>query len=152
VLHRAFDVPDDDGAFELAANDLMAPGESRDWNNAIMELGGTVCGKKPRCAEEPCPWLARCHAYATGDFTAPDVPTQPSFEGSRRQFRGRVVRALGTHGEQSLDELGSRVRVDYAPRGEHGREWLLGLLDDLADDGLVSIDRHDGETRASLAE
>jgi A/G-specific adenine glycosylase len=152
VLHRAFDVPDDDGAFELAANDLMAPGESRDWNNAIMELGGTVCGKVPRCAEGPCPWIEWCEAYETGDFTAPDVPTQPSFAGSRRQFRGRVVRALGAHGEQSLSELGPRVRVDYAPDGEHGREWLRGLLDDLADDGLVSVEEVGGEKRARLAE
>ena len=29
--------------------------------------------------------------------------------------------------------------------GEHGREWLRGLVDDLADDGLVDIDeRSDG--------
>jgi A/G-specific adenine glycosylase len=144
VLHRAFDVPDDDGAFEAAANELMPADDSRTWNNAIMELGGTVCGKQPRCDEAPCPWRGRCHAYETGDFTAPDVPTQPSFEGSRRQFRGRVVRALGEHGALALDELGPRVRVDYTPEGEHGREWLRGLLADLADDGLVAVEERQG--------
>jgi len=39
-----------------------------------------------------------------------------------------------------LDALGHRIRVDYAPDGEHGREWLRGLVSDLADDGLVAID------------
>ncbi len=144
VLYRAFDVPDDDGAFERVASLLMRDGESRVWNNAIMELGGVACGKKPRCDEASCPWREWCHAYQTGDFTAPDVPTQPSFEGSRRQFRGRIVRLLGEHDEMDLDTLGHRIRVDYTPDGEHGREWLRDLLSDLSDDGLVRIEEgHD---------
>ncbi|WP_336344151.1 HhH-GPD family protein [Halalkalicoccus ordinarius] len=150
VLHRAFDVPDDDAAFEEAANELMPEGESRIWNNAIMELGGVVCRKTPRCDEEPCPWREHCHAYETGDFTAPDVPTQPSFEGSRRQFRGRIVRTLGEHGPTPLDELGPRIRVDYAPAGEYGREWLRGLLADLSDEGLIEIEEHEDDTITRL--
>ncbi|WP_435193963.1 A/G-specific adenine glycosylase [Natronomonas sp. EA1] len=148
VLHRAFDVPDDDSAFEAAAQEAMPEGESRVWNNAIMELGGVACGKKPRCDEAGCPWRAWCHAYETGDFTAPDVPTQPSFEGSRRQFRGRIVRTLGEYDELPLDELGPRIRVDYG--GDHGREWLEGLLSDLESDGLVAVEDREGETVASL--
>ena len=150
VLYRAFDVSDDDDAFERVASRLMPPGESRVWNNAIMELGGVACGKRPRCDEAGCPWREWCHAYQTGDFTAPDVPEQPSFEGSRRQFRGRVVRLLGEHDEMELDALGHRIRVDYAPDGEHGREWLRGLVDDLADDGLVEIDARGDEVAVSL--
>jgi A/G-specific adenine glycosylase len=147
VLYRAFGVADDDAAFESAANDLMPAGESRVWNNAIMELGGVACTSTPRCDEAGCPWRGHCDAYRTGDFTAPDVPTQPSFEGSRRQFRGRVVRALGQHDELALDALGPKIRVDYTPGGEHGREWLRGLLADLADDGLVEVeDGSDGVT------
>jgi len=150
VLYRAFDVEDADRAFEDAAAELMPAGESRVWNNAIMELGGVACQKTPRCDEEGCPWRKWCHAYRTGEFTAPDVPTQPSFEGSRRQFRGRTVRALGKHDELALDDLGPRIRVDYAPDGDHGREWLRDLLSDLADDGLVELETRDDETVARL--
>ena len=150
VLYRAFDVADDDAAFETAASELMPAGKSRVWNNAIMELGGVACGKTPRCDEAGCPWREWCHAYQTGDFTAPDVPTQPSFEGSRRQFRGRIVRLLGEHDEMEMDTLGHRVRVDYTPDGEYGREWLRGLLSDLADDGLVEIERGNDQTTARL--
>ena len=150
VLHRAFDVPDDDDAFARVAPELMPDGESRVWNNAIMELGGVACGKSPRCDEAGCPWREWCHAYQTGDFTAPDVPEQPSFEGSRRQFRGRIVRLLGEHEEMALDALGHRIRVDYAPDGEHGREWLRGLVDDLADDGLVETDGTGDDAVVSL--
>jgi A/G-specific adenine glycosylase len=140
VLYRAFDVDDDDDAFERAATALMPAGESRLWNNAIMELGGVACTKSPECDGADCPWRGWCHAYQTGDFTAPDVPEQPSFEGSRRQFRGRIVRALGEHGELGLDALGHRIRVDYTPGGEYGQDWLRGLLADLAEDGLVETD------------
>ncbi len=150
VLHRAFDVPDDDEAFERAAEALMPAGESRVWNNAIMELGGVACESTPSCDTAGCPWRGTCGAYQTGDFTAPDVPEQPDFEGSRRQMRGRVVRVLGEHGPLALDSLGPRVRVDYAPEGEYGREWLRGLVADLADDGLVALEERDGEAIARL--
>ena len=160
VLYRVFDIEDDDEAFAAVASELMPEGESRVWNNAIMELGGVACEKTPKCDEAGCPWREWCHAYETGDFTAPDVPEQPDFEGSRRQMRGRVVSALKEYDELTLDELGPRVRVDYAPGGvlaggegsseegsecdgEYGREWLGGLLADLADDGLVELTESD---------
>jgi len=152
VLHRAFDVPDDDASFERVAQLLMPDDESRVWNNAIMELGGVACEKTPACDSANCPWRDWCHAYETGDFTAPDVPTQPDFEGSRRQMRGRIVRTLNEHGELALDTLGPRVRVDYAPDGDYGREWLQGLLEDLSDDGMVSLRERDGTTVARLRE
>jgi len=145
VLYRACNT--DDPPYEEVANALMPDGHSRVWNNAIMELGGVACRKTPRCDEEECPWREWCHAYQTEDFTAPDVPTQPSFEGSRRQFRGRVVAALSAHGPQSLDDLGRRVRVDYAPEsdGPGSREWLRALVDDLAADGLTSVEEADAD-------
>jgi len=148
VLYRAFGVPDDGSAFERVANGLIPPGESRTWNNAVMELGGVVCGTAPRCDEEPCPWREWCVAYESGDFTAPDVPTQPSFEGSRRQMRGRVISVLREYEELTLAELGPRIRVDYG--GEYGESWLRDLLADLADDGLVDLNDRDGDTVARL--
>ncbi|MGB9987725.1 A/G-specific adenine glycosylase [Salarchaeum japonicum] len=148
VLYRAFSVPDDDAAFEDVAGFLMPDGESRVWNNAIMELGGVACEKVPSCDEAGCPWREWCDAYESGDFTAPDVPTQPSFEGSRRQKRGRVIAALSEHDELSLSQLGPKVRVDYG--GDTGAEWLRDLLGDLEDDGLVAVEERDGETVARL--
>lgn len=148
VLYRAFDAPDSDAVFEDTAEKLMPDGESRVWNNAIMELGGMACQKTPRCEQAGCPWREWCHAYETGDFTAPDVPTQPKFEGSRRQMRGRVISTLKEYDELTLDELGPRVRVDYVPDGEYGREWLGELLSDLEADGLVELNE---ETDAIVA-
>ncbi len=150
VLYRAFDIPDSDSAYERVASSLLPTGESRRWNNAIMELGGTACGKQPRCDEAACPWRDCCRAYRTGDFTAPDVPTQPSFEGSRRQFRGRIVRVLSQEDELSLDALGRRIRVDYDPDGEYGRKWLRDLVRDLEADGLLDVEADPAETSVRL--
>ncbi|WP_049969998.1 HhH-GPD family protein [Haladaptatus cibarius] len=138
VLYRAFDIPDDDTAFEESASELMPDGESRVWNNAIMELGGVACEKTPSCDSAGCPWREWCHAYEIGDFTAPDVPTQPKFDGSRRQFRGRVISILKEYDELPLSKLGPRVRVDYG--GEYGEAWLRELCSDLEDDGLVELE------------
>jgi len=148
VLYRAFSIPDEKGAFGEGASGLMPEGKSGEWNNAIMELGGVACEKTPRCDEMGCPWREWCDAYASSDFSAPDVPKQSKFEGSRRQFRGRVVEVLRTHDALALDDLGPRVRVDYAPEGSYGREWLRGLAADLAADGLVELtdDERDGAT------
>jgi A/G-specific adenine glycosylase len=65
-------------------------------------------------------------------------------------MRGRVVATLREFDELTLDELGPRVRVDYSPDGEYGREWLRGLLEDLEADGLVELDGEDEEPVAGL--
>ncbi len=140
VYYRLFEIEDDDATFESVANECMPEENSRVWNNAIMELGAVACQKTPRCEEAGCPWRDDCAAFQSGDFTAPDVPTQPSFEGSRRQLRGRVISVLSEHDELELDRLGPRVRVDYTPDGTHGREWLRDLCSDLADDDLVELE------------
>ncbi|MFB6110907.1 MAG: A/G-specific adenine glycosylase [Halobacteriaceae archaeon] len=152
VLYRVFESvrTADDPDYGAVANAVMPDGESRRWNNAIMELGGVACTKTPACDSAGCPWREWCHAYQTGDFTAPDVPEQPSFDGSRRQFRGRAIAALSDAEALTLDELGPRVRVDYHPDGQYGRTWLRELLDDLAADGLVAIDEAGDDVIARL--
>ncbi len=50
---------------EEQAQALLEPRASRDWNQAMMELGATICTPRaPRCAE--CPVARGCRAYALG--------------------------------------------------------------------------------------
>lgn len=137
ILYRAFDIEDDDAIFERVSSDLLPTGQAATWNNAIMELGGLVCTPTPSCDAGECPWREWCHAYRTGDFTAPDVPSQPDFSGSRRQYRGRIIRALSSEEGMPVGELGPMVRVDYGTP-EADRSWLEDLIDDLVSDGLVT--------------
>lgn len=153
VLYRLVGAADDDEEppYETIANELLPKDEPGTWNNALMELGALACTGDPDCDEGSCPWRTRCRAYLTGDFTAPDVPTQPSFDGSRRQYRGRVVRVLSEQGQLDLDALGHRIRVDYTPDGRHGRDWLRSILADLEDEGLVTVRSDGGKPVARLA-
>lgn len=150
VLYRAFDVPDEEEAFELAANALLPPSQSRVWNNAIMELGALACQKTPNCDDANCPWRYCCTAYQTGDFGAPDIPTQDQFEGSRRQYRGRIIRVLGEKHTISRKKLGHQIRVDYDDKDSEARAWLESLIDDLAADGLVTKEQMDDELNIRL--
>lgn len=151
VIHRLYGAKEGtELSYSEAADRLMPREDSRRWNNAIMELGATVCQPTPRCDEEPCPWRAWCAAYASGDLRAPEVTTQPSFHGSRRQFRGRIVREISERGELGLDALGPLVREEFDPADSTDLAWLTELVQALAEDGLVAIrTADDGELRVA---
>jgi A/G-specific adenine glycosylase len=89
------------------ADALVPPGRAADFNQAMMELGATVCRPRaPRCGE--CPVRAGCAARAAG---GPQPPARrrgaERFEDSDRYARGRVVAAL-LAGERPPD-AGERI-------------------------------------------
>jgi A/G-specific adenine glycosylase len=79
--------PGADRLWRLAAA-LVPPGAPGDFNQALMELGATVCTPRaPRCGD--CPVAALCRARAAGDPEAyPARRPRPAFE------RVAVVAAL----------------------------------------------------------
>ena len=59
---------------ENAAGELVSPERPGDFNQALMDLGATVCVPgTPAC--ERCPLQSRCDAYAAGD--AEELPVLP---------------------------------------------------------------------------
>jgi A/G-specific adenine glycosylase len=91
------------------------------WNQALMDLGREVCRPRPRCGA--CPLAAVCRWPAEGAAVrgpAGGRRAEP-FEGSSRQVRGAVVRALRRHPSLTLGSLarevgGPRERVERAVR------------------------------------
>jgi A/G-specific adenine glycosylase len=82
------------GARTLAADaevwlDRSTPG---DWNQALMDLGRTVCRPAPRCGS--CPLATVCRFARTGGVAYRAPRKQGPFEGSERQLRGAIVAAL----------------------------------------------------------
>lgn len=74
------------------ADDLVPQGEGWAWNQAMIDLGATVCLRRaPKCGE--CPVAAQCRWHAGPDPAAP-ATKQSTFAGSDRQGRGRLVDAM----------------------------------------------------------
>ena len=63
-------------AFWRWSEQLLDHERPRDFNQALMDLGATVCTpRNPRC--ELCPWRSQCAAYAAGTPAAYPVTESP---------------------------------------------------------------------------
>lgn len=110
-----------------AALDLGA--DAATWNQAMMDLGATLCRpRRPLC--ELCP----VHEWCAGPGVYEPPQAQSRFEGSMRQVRGAIVRSLirGPAGFAGLVDT-----TGIAP------ERIAAALDSLVTEGLV-IERTDG--------
>jgi A/G-specific adenine glycosylase len=96
---------------QLLADRLLPAGRAWEFNQAMFDLGATVCGAvRPACHH--CPLRRQCRWKRAG-LTAPDpwraspsARPQSAFAGSDRQGRGRLVHAL-RHGDVSRNLLAS---------------------------------------------
>jgi A/G-specific adenine glycosylase len=72
---------------------LLPKGHGARFNQAMMELGATVCrARAPRCGE--CPLQQDCATRAAGGAARPARRGDERFEATDRWARGRVVAAL----------------------------------------------------------
>ncbi|HVB75479.1 MAG TPA: A/G-specific adenine glycosylase [Ktedonobacteraceae bacterium] len=161
VLHRIFlglEYPQpritNDQMFTFAEQ-LLPVGEAYNWNQALMDLGATVCSSaNPQCAR--CPLQAQCMAYSEmGQYSLfpggavlrqlrkvaeqkTSYETKP-FTSTNRYFRGRIIdhlRSLPATQRVMLADLGPIIKTDYEA-ADHA--WLLTLVQGLAKDGLVDF-------------
>lgn len=72
--------------------ELLPAAAAPDWNQAMMELGATVCRARSAACDR-CPLAAWC-ASAGSVVIAPRGPASPRFEDTNRWVRGRIVAAL----------------------------------------------------------
>lgn len=133
VLARLAGVPLSRREVQTLADDVLPSGFARDWNQVLMDFGATMCrARAPRCGE--CPIPDRCAWRGSGDdpavATAFTSRPQSRFDGSDRQARGRLLRALAT---APLPETGAAVAMGLADG-----ERVARLVDSLVDDGLVA--------------
>ncbi len=143
----------------LATELLAGGGVASDWNQALMDLGSSVCtARGPRCTE--CPVRDLCASAST--FIAgsghseratrvAEEPKQSSFVGSSRYYRGRIVEALrAERGPVSLEELTEQIqRSSDTSNGVTSvhESTITDLVDALVRDGLVKS----AESGVSLA-
>jgi A/G-specific adenine glycosylase len=114
-------------ALARRAAELLPEGRAAEFNQAIMELGATVCrSREPRCGD--CPLRDGCATRAAGG-PAPTARRRGAerFEDSDRWARGRILAAL-----LSGAPLPGNLSAER-------RERALAALER---DGLVVRDRH----------
>ncbi len=115
------------------ADDWVPQGEAWLWNQALMDLGATVCRPQPMCDE--CPLNKQCSWRGNG--TDPSVGSagvsvaQAKFAGSDRQARGRLIKQLGE----------CAVPIHAVPEiMDRSAEIAMRLVNDLISDGLIVRD------------
>jgi A/G-specific adenine glycosylase len=147
------------GQLMIAANDALPVGKAAEWNQALMDLGATICSaRNPDCGgcpiEMDCAWRsAQVGRGATGSRREPrhdDAARMAAehrvgyvaakrFPGSRRFFRGRIVqhlRELGPGASLGIRHLGALLQP---VSGAGDEAWLLELLHSLEADGLIEF-------------
>ncbi len=160
VLHRVFlglEHPEpkmNDAQMLVLAKQVLPPGQAYNWNQALMDLGATICtAANPQCGR--CPLQSTCHAYAEmGQHSLfpsgmvirqlrkvaekkASYETQP-FHSTNRYFRGRIVDVLRSvpHTEHlPLNALGPRIKADFH---DGDLPWLQKIVSGLEKDGLVN--------------
>lgn len=120
------------------ADDLVPEGLGWEWNQAVLDLGATVCTKRsPDCGS--CPVRTRCRWVISGradpdpaQGTAGASGSQSRFEGSDRQGRGRLVDAL-RGGPVPLERIPDAAGWPDEP------ERARRVADGLVVDGLAEV-------------
>jgi A/G-specific adenine glycosylase len=163
VLHRIFlglevgsrqaKQPVNDAQMLLLAEQVLPEGEAYNWNQALMDLGATICtSNNPECTR--CPLQNTCRAYTEMSqyslFPSGTVfrqlkkvaekksnyQSQP-FTSTNRYFRGRIIdllRTLSADQRMPLAELGPRIKAEYSL---DDAAWLQQIVAGLARDGLL---------------
>jgi len=148
--------PADAGRIQTLAKRVLPPTSAYPWNQALMDLGATVCTQaRPACLV--CPLLATCRAAPLmGGWQAERQrmvrEARQPYGTSQRFYRGRVVdtlRQLGPGQRLTLAELGPRVKPDFSV--EDG-PWLDELVARLVADGLVAVAANGSSSFVSLPE
>ncbi len=119
---------------------LLPKRRAYEWNQALMDLGATVCiARSPRC--EACPVADWCASRARM-LRASAKRVQHHMQRNtlpNRIYRGRIVELLrNTNGTRRVraDVLARSVRPEFS---HHEEQWFNVLLSGLERDGLISI-------------
>ena len=122
---------------QTMADDACPTGDAWVWNQCLMDLGAVLCRPaNPGCGE--CPVQRRCAWRGGAAVPDPAVGSsgvsgrQARFDGSDRQARGRLMKALSD---------GPVARVDVAAVMQRDAATAARLLAALIDEGLCQPDR-----------
>jgi A/G-specific adenine glycosylase len=157
LIHGERDGLSDSQAWKTAEA-ILPDGDAYSWNQALMDLGATICGAEtPRCDECPladmCRWRARLAATGVSAKRLREPRSEyraaPDPGAARRRWRGRLLNAL--RGFDHDDFVDWPTVVAALPAGHQADDVDLEvLLASLVNDGLAESQERDGVLRVRL--
>jgi len=121
-----------------AAESLLPRRRAYDWNQALMDLGATVCtARVPHC--ERCPVISVCSSRGKMRATIPPGLRKERVikRIPRRAYRGRIIEALrDSRSGMLVEDVAGRIQKGFSKRNER---WWTSLIGGLVQDGLVTV-------------
>ena len=125
MIQRYFKKDNVDKFIEENEKDLLKHFNSRDFNQALMDLGSYICtSTNPKCSV--CPLEQQCMKYIK--ITKKQ---QEPFQNSNRQKRGQIVNILINTKKVRSSELAKKLNIK--------ENTLNKLIKDLERDGILNI-------------
>ena len=128
ILQRYFKINNIDEFIKKNQKDLLSYYNSRDFNQALMDLGSKICtNKNPKC--NICPLEKQCMKYINEK-----LQKQEPFKNSNRQKRGEIIKILINTKKVHSSELAKKLNIK--------QKNLNKLIKDLERDGLLNISKN----------
>ncbi len=152
-LRRPYEVKSPRTVWRLAGRIL--PEDSQAWNQALMDIGATVCKvRHPSC--ERCPIQKLClsrvkMAQATMERVKLSRKTEPMYDGvAQRIWRGKIVEILRAVPEErsvKFKDIGAAIKRSFSRQDV---PWLICVVNALVADGVVAKSGRDVNMRVRL--
>ena len=128
ILQRYFKINNIDEFIKKNQKDLLSYYNSRDFNQALMDLGSKICtNKSPKC--NICPLEKQCMKYINEK-----LQKREPFKNSNRQKRGEIIKILINTKKVHSSELAKKLNIK--------QKNLNKLIKDLERDGLLNISKN----------
>ena len=104
---------------------LLAGVNSRDLNQALMDLGSSICtSSNPKC--DICPLEKSCKKYILKSKNSVE-----KFKGSNRELRGKIIKLLLVENQIALKKIVKKTSED--------EEKITTAINGLVNDGLLNV-------------
>ena len=125
VLTRYFAIDSTKNYVRKYSDFLLAGVNSRDLNQALMDLGSSICtSSNPKC--DICPIERGCEKYILKSKISIE-----KFKGSNRELRGKIIKLLLVENEITIKEIVDKTSED--------EEKIITAVNGLKGDGLLKI-------------
>ena len=128
VLTRYFAIDSTKNYVKKYSDFLLAGVNSRDLNQALMDLGSSICtSSNPKC--DICPLEKKC-----GKYILKSKNSIEKFKGSNRELRGRIIKLLLVENQIAIKDIVNKTSED--------EEKIITAINGLKGDGLLKIGKN----------